>query len=73
MIQIRTPVEEADLAYISAYLLNDAGGYLFLPEVDRAQGRAARHDRASQAPLLQHFDDVWERAEPASELQALGI
>ena len=73
VIQIRTPVEEADLAYISAYLLNDAGGYLFLPEADRAQGRAARHDRASQAPLLQHFDDVWERAEPASELQALGI
>jgi predicted GNAT family N-acyltransferase len=72
-IQIRTPVEEADLAYISAYLLNDAGGYLFLPEADRAQGRAARHDRASQAPLQQHFDDVWERAEPASELQALGI
>ncbi|GAA0888527.1 GNAT family N-acetyltransferase [Rhodanobacter soli] len=72
-IQIRTPVEEADLAYISAYLLNDAGGYLFLPEADRAQGRAARHDRASQAPLLQHFDEVWERAEPASELQALGI
>ena len=73
VIQIRTPVEEADLAYISAYLLNDAGGYLFLPEADRAQGRAARHDRASQAPLLQHFDDVWERAEPASELRALGI
>ena len=72
-IQIRTPVEEADLAYISACLLNDAGGYLFLPEADRAQGRAARHDRASQAPLQQHFDDVWERAEPASELQALGI
>jgi predicted GNAT family N-acyltransferase len=72
-IQIRTPVEEADLAYISAYLLNDAGGYLFLPEANRAQGRAARHDRASQAPLQQHFDDVWERAEPASELQALGI
>ena len=73
VIQIRTPVEEADLAYISAYLLNDAGGYLFLPEADRAQGGAARHDRASQAPLLQHLDDVWERAEPASELQALGI
>jgi predicted GNAT family N-acyltransferase len=72
-IQIRTPVEEADLAYISAYLLNDAGGYLFLPEADRAQGRAARHDRASQAPLQQHFDEVWERAEPASELLALGL
>ncbi|WEN13537.1 GNAT family N-acetyltransferase [Rhodanobacter sp. AS-Z3] len=71
--QIRTPVEEADLAYISAYLLNDAGGYLFLPEADRAQGRAARCDRANQVPLQQHFDEVWDRAERASELQSLNI
>jgi hypothetical protein len=72
-IQIRVPMEEADLAYISAYLLNDTGGYLFLPEADRPQGRAALHDRASQAPLQQHFDDVWERAERASVLQTLDI
>lgn len=72
-IQIRVPVEETDLAYISAYLLNDTGGYLFLPEADRPEGRAARQDRANQAPLQQHFDEVWERAERASELQTLGI
>jgi predicted GNAT family N-acyltransferase len=72
-IQIRMPVDEADLAYVSAYLLNDTGGYLFLPEADRAEGRAARHDRASHAPLQQHFDQVWERAERASVLQALDI
>jgi predicted GNAT family N-acyltransferase len=72
-IQIRMPVEEADLAYISAYLLNDAGGYLFLPEADQPQGRAALRDRASQAPLQQHFDAVWERAERASVLQKLDI
>ena len=73
MMQIRMPVEEADLAYGSAYLLNDAGGYLFLPEANRPQGRAALHDRASQAPLQQHFDEVWERAERASILQTLDI
>ena len=72
-IQIRMPVDEADLAYVSAYLLNDVGGYLFLPEADRPEGRAARHDRASQAPLQQHFDEVWERAERASMLQPLDI
>jgi hypothetical protein len=72
-IQIRTPVEEADLAYISTYLLNDTGGYLFLPEADRAQGRAARRDRPGQAPLRQHFNEVWERAERASALQTLNI
>ena len=73
MIQIRMPVEEADLAYASAYLLNDIGGYLFLPEAGRAQGRAALHDRATQAALQQHFDEVWERAERAGMLQALDI
>jgi predicted GNAT family N-acyltransferase len=72
-LQIRMPVEEADLAYLSAYLLNDVGGYLFLPEANRPQGRAACHDRAAQAPLQQHFDEVWERAERASVLQALNI
>jgi predicted GNAT family N-acyltransferase len=72
-IQIRMPVDEADLAYVSAYMLNDVGGYLFLPEADRPEGRAARHDRASQAPLQQHFDEVWERAERASMLQPLDI
>ena len=73
MIQIRLPVEEADLTYASAYLLNDVGGYLFLPEAGRAQGRAARHDRAAQAPLQQHFNEVWERAERAGMLQTLDI
>jgi len=72
-LQIRMPVEEADLAYLSAYLLNDVGGYLFLPEANRPQGRAASNDRATQAPLQQHFDEVWERAERASVLQALNI
>ncbi|HEY8587857.1 MAG TPA: GNAT family N-acetyltransferase [Rhodanobacter sp.] len=72
-IEIRTPVEEADLAYPSAYLLNDVGGYLFLPEADRPKGRAARADRASQVPLQQYFDEVWDRAEPARELHALRL
>ena len=73
VIQIRRPVEEVDLAHRAGWLLNDAGGYLFLPEFDRPQGRAARHDRAGQAPLAQQFDDVWERSVPATELLALGL
>lgn len=72
-IQIRAPLDEVDLAYPSSYLLNDAGGYLFLPEADRTQGRAALDDRPAQAPLRQHFDEVWERSEPATILQALNI
>lgn len=72
-IQIRTPVEEADLAYASACLLNDTGGYLFLPEADRVQGRASRLDRPAQVPLQQHFDEVWERSERASVLQSVDL
>ncbi|MEP7185881.1 MAG: GNAT family N-acetyltransferase [Rhodanobacter sp.] len=72
-IQVRTPLEEVDLAYASSYLLNDAGGYLFLPEADKPQGRGARNDRPSQAPLQQHFDEVWERSERATVLHMLDI
>lgn len=73
VIQIRRPVEEVDLANRAGWLLNDAGGYLFLPDHDRPQGRASRHDRAGQAPLMQQFDEVWERSIPATELLALGL
>lgn len=72
-MQIRVPVEQADLGYISACLLNDTGGYLFQPEADRPQGRAARHDRISAAPLQKHFDELWERSERSSVLQTLNI
>lgn len=72
-IEIRTPLEDVDLAYASSYLLNDVGGYLFLPEADRPRGRGARHDRPGQRPLQQHFDSVWERSERASALMMLNI
>lgn len=73
VIQVRRPLDEIDLAQRAGWLLNDAGGYLFLPDYDRPQGRAARYDRAGQAPLAQQFDEIWERSVPATELQALGL
>ncbi|WP_430389561.1 GNAT family N-acetyltransferase [Dyella sp. 20L07] len=72
-IQIRTPVEEVDLGYASSYLLTDQGGYLFQPDAQRLSGRAAWRDRAAQAPLQQHFNDVWERSLPATALQSLHL
>lgn len=72
-IQVRTPEDDIDLAYPSSYLLNDQGGYLFLPEAQRMTGRAATQDRAAQAPLIQHFDEVWERSLPATVLQSLHL
>ena len=73
IVSIRTPVDDVDLADTSAYLLNDGGGYLLLPDAQRPPGRAARQDRAAQAPLQQHFDAVWERSERASVLQTLNL
>lgn len=71
--QIRTPTEAADLTYAGAYLLNDSGGYLFLPDASRLTGRAARHHRTAQAPLRQHFSEAWERAERATILNTLDL
>ncbi|MFC4761563.1 GNAT family N-acetyltransferase [Dyella koreensis] len=70
---VRTPMEELDLAYSSAYLLTDSGGYLFQPDAGRPQGRASANDRSGQAPLQQHFNEVWERAVRATALQPLDI
>ncbi|SFK26653.1 hypothetical protein [Rhodanobacter glycinis] len=71
--QIRTPVEPVDLDCASACLLNDNGGYLFLPNAERPQGRASRRDRAAQIPLRQRFDETWERSIRARELQTLDL
>lgn len=66
MVLVRTPQEETDLAYASSYLLTDQGGYLFQPDARRPDGRASTADRAAQAPLLQHFNEVWERSARAT-------
>ncbi|WP_266181707.1 GNAT family N-acetyltransferase [Dyella humicola] len=73
VILVRTPIEDLDLAYSSSYLLTDQGGYLFQPDAQRAAGRAALTDRAAQAPLLQHFNEVWERSARASALHPLDL
>nr|WP_245187857.1 hypothetical protein [Frateuria flava] len=73
VIQVRMPVDEVDLGNPSACLLTDAGGYLFQPDAERPQGRAARIDRPGCAPLRQQFDEMWERAERARMLQPLDL
>ncbi|RAO75037.1 GNAT family N-acetyltransferase [Dyella jiangningensis] len=73
VLHIRTPLEDVDLAYASAYLLTDQGGYLFQPDARRADARASHRDRAFQAPLAQHFNEVWERSAPARALQPLDL
>ena len=74
VLQIRTPANEEDENRIaSAWLLNDTYGYLFLPEASRLEGRAALKDGPGQAPLVLQFEQIWERATPATQLQPLGL
>ncbi|WP_329740609.1 hypothetical protein [Dyella sp. A6] len=73
VLQIRTPVEDTDRACASAWLLGDAGGYLFLPDARQPQGRCSRSDRPGQIPLRQQFDGMWERSVRARELQAIDL
>lgn len=40
VLQARNPVEESDLAYAAAVVLNDSGGLLFLPEALRVRAVA---------------------------------
>jgi hypothetical protein len=74
-LQIRTPGEEetGETRNNSAWLLNDGYGYLFLPQADRLEARSALRDGPGQAPLLLQFEQMWERALPATQLQPLGL
>jgi len=73
VIQVRMPVEEIDRGDPSACLLTDANGYLFEPDAERAQARAAMVDRPGWVPLRQQFDQMWERAVRAGMLQPLDL
>jgi hypothetical protein len=73
-LQIRIPSDDqVENRTSSAWLLNDTYGYLFLPDADRLEGRAAVRDGPGQAPLLLQFEQMWERAAPATHLQPLGL
>lgn len=72
-VQMRVPVEEDDLAYPSAFTVNDVGGYLMRPLASRFDGRGSTCERDQHGPLSRYFDEVWERSENAAELRSLGI
>ena len=75
VLRIRTPGEENQsiATETSAWLLNDGAGYLFQPDAARWDGRAALRDGPGHAPLLLQFEQIWERAVPATELLPLGL
>ena len=71
-IALRTPNAE-DRDYASAFCLNDVHGYLFRPSADRYAGDAAAFGPGRHAQLQEHFDQVWERAEPCEEARRIDL
>ncbi|HET8897364.1 MAG TPA: GNAT family N-acetyltransferase [Rhodanobacteraceae bacterium] len=69
----RQLIEDEPLAYPSAFVLNDVGGYLFRPLASRFDGRGDRCAPGEAAPLANWFEESWNRAQPAAELRPLDL
>ena len=70
---IRTPMQETDLQYPSAFVLNDAAGFYFRTLGNRFEGEAINYAPGRHAQLVELFNQVWERSEPAQALRQLSI
>ena len=70
---LRTPVEDNDLQYPSAFLLNDVSGYYFRVLGTRFEGEAVNYSPGRHAQLQEYFNQVWERSEPSEELRQLNL
>ena len=73
VFQFRTPTDDVDLQYPSAFLANDRDGYLFRQLGSRWEGDWSPAHPARNRQLLDHFGRVWERSRPCTEFRALGI
>ena len=73
VIEIRRPVEQADLSFPSAFMCVDTQGYLFRPAECEMTAAGLTYAPGRHAELMRMFEDVWNRSEPWSELRALGI
>jgi len=69
----RTPQQEEDLQYPSAFVLNDVRGYYFRTLGNRFEGEAVNYAPGKHAQLQELFDQVWERSEPSEELRQLSL
>lgn len=72
VIQIRRPVQE-DLQYAAAFVLNDAGGFLYRSFGDRPEAEGDLYYPPRRNELKRYFDEVWERAEQPPELRRLSL
>ena len=72
-VVFRNQVEEPDLQYPSAFVLNDRGGYLFRPLASRFEATADRYGPARHRQLREYFNQVWERSETTAAFRALEL
>lgn len=73
VVEMRRPVEPADLAYRSAFMCVDSGGYLFRPLENEMGAEGSTYAPGRHAELMRIFEAVWTRSEPWPELRSLGI
>jgi predicted GNAT family N-acyltransferase len=73
VIELRTPQEETDRTYASAFLINDRRGYLFRTLASRNEGEGSTYAPGRHAQLREYFDQVWERSVPSEELRHLAL
>lgn len=73
VIEMRRPVEPADLAYRSAFMCVDTQGYLFRPVESEMAATGSTYAPGRHAELMRLFEEVWNRSEPWPELHALGV
>lgn len=73
LIEFRTPQDEQDRQYASAFLINDRRGYLFRTLASRNEGEGSTYAPGRHAQLREYFDQVWERSVPSEELRQLAL
>ena len=73
LIEFRTPQDEHDRQYASAFLINDRRGYLFRILASRNEGEGSSYAPGRHAQLREYFDQVWERSVPSEDLRQLAL
>jgi hypothetical protein len=69
----RTPSDPGELQYPSVFVANDNDGYLFRLLGSRYEGDWSPALPGRNRQLNEHFQRVWERARPCTELRSLQI
>jgi predicted GNAT family N-acyltransferase len=73
VVLFRAVDDPVDLAYPSAFVANDGGGYYFRGLGHRFDGETALDAPGRARQLREAFDRTWERSRPCSEYRALGL